>query len=101
MTQEDDWVERMLRADRAIPPEDGGFTDALMARVPIRQAASTRWIVPTSVAAGAILAAAVSLGNGLLPVAKSLVAGQNLGTAGLLPLFLIWAGCAWILSEAK
>lgn len=111
MTEDNDWVEQLLRADRAIPVRDEGFTARLLAQIPSRQRWRT-WITPLMTGIGALLAF-LTLG-GLSPamsafrqieagdLAAMSASGQVVLLALLvLPLAVVLVGGAWALSEAR
>ena len=100
MTQNDEWLERLLRGGHAEPLADDGFTDSLMTRLPRRRLESPSWIVAVSVLIGALLATTISTSQGLLWALHSLMAKHQVHTFQLMPLVLIWAAAAWALSES-
>ena len=101
MTEEGDWLDELLRTDPSGRIQDNGFTDLLMARIPRRRPEAFRWIVPATALIGAVSSAMVSTGHGLLPALQNLIVQQRLEAFALLPIALIWAACAWGLSESR
>jgi hypothetical protein len=101
MTEEGDWLDELLRTDPSGRIQDNGFTDLLMARLPRHRPEAFRWIVPATALIGAVSSAMVSTGHGLLPALQNLIVQQRLEAFALLPIALIWAACAWGLSESR
>jgi hypothetical protein len=101
MTEEGDWVDDLLRTGPIVRVQDNGFTDLLMARLPRRRPESFRWIVPAAMLIGIVPSAMVCVGQGLLPAVQNLIVQQRLEALALLPIALIWAACAWALSESR
>jgi hypothetical protein len=101
MADDNDWVEELLRADRAAPVRDNGFAARTVARLPSRERLLT-WITPVMTGIGATLAF-LTIGGLSPPVS----AFQQIELGGVLPLFLllaggiVLAGCAWAISEAR
>jgi len=61
MAEDSDWIDDVLRADRATPVRDDGFVQRLLTDLPARRAGRRVWITPLMTAAGTILAV-LSLG---------------------------------------
>ena len=101
MTEEADWLDELLRTNPVVHVQDNGFTDLLMAQLPRRRPGAFRWIVPAAALIGTVPAAMVSTGHGLLPAVQNLIVQQRLEAFALLPIALIWAACAWGLSESR
>jgi hypothetical protein len=101
MTEEGDWLDELLRTNPIVRVQDNGFTDLLMARLPRRRPEAFRWIVPATAFIGAVTSAMVSAGHGLLSALQNLVIQQRLEAFALLPIVIIWAACAWGLSESR
>jgi hypothetical protein len=101
MTQDDEWLEKLLRSAQAQPLADDGFTESLMIRLPSRHLESPNWIIAVSVLIGALLATTISSSQGLLWALHSLIGEHQVHTFQLMPLVLIWAAAAWALSESR
>ncbi len=102
MAPNEDPIEALLRAQRALPVEDDGFTRQLMSRLPPRPRVAHKWMVPGMTLVGGLLAfVAVSGHDDLEATLEHLVRGEHITALVLLPLALIIAGCAWALSESK
>ena len=101
MTEESDWLDEQLRTDPIVHVRDNGFTDLVMARLPRRRPEAFRWIVPAAALIGTVPSAIVPTGHGLLPTVQNLIVQQRLEAFALLPIALIWAACAWALSESR
>jgi hypothetical protein len=101
MTEEGDWLDELLRTNPIVGVQDNGFTDLLMARLPRRRPGAIRWIVPAAALIGTVPSAMFSTGHTLLPALQDLILQQRLEAFALLPIALIWAACAWALSESR
>lgn len=101
MTDNDAWVDKQLRTKRVTAVADDGFTDSVVARLPPRRSDARLWIVPAATTVGTLLAVTVSANSGLLSLSPSLIAAGHIGPLWLLPLCLIWMGCAWVWSESR
>jgi hypothetical protein len=101
MTEEGDWLDELLRTNPIVRVQDNGFTDLLMARLPRHRPEAFRWIVPAAATIGVVPSAMVSTGHGLLSALQNLIVQQHLEAFALLPIALIWAACAWALSESR
>jgi hypothetical protein len=101
MAEDNDWVEELLRANRAVAVRDNGFAQRTVARLPSRGHPLT-WITPLMTGVGAILAFFI-LGG----LSTSVSAFQQIEVGGVIPLVLllacgiVLAGCIWALSEAR
>jgi hypothetical protein len=102
MSEENDWVDNLLRADRATPVRDDGFVLRLLTDLPQRRRARRAWIAPVMTAVGAVLAV-LSLGG----PATALSVLQQTQVAGLVPLIVllpflgVLAGSVWAISESR
>jgi len=102
MTEDGDWVEELLRGDRATPVPDDGFTARLVSRLPSRRSVLQAWIAPLMTAFGGILAIFASGGwNGTVSEIRLIYVGGVIPLLALLPIVIVFAGCAWALSESK
>jgi hypothetical protein len=101
MAEDNDWVEELLRADRAAPVRDSGFAARTVAQLPSRGCLLT-WITPLMTGVGATLAFLTIIG--LDPRVSEF---HDIKLGGALPLFvllaggIVLAGCAWAISEAR
>lgn len=92
MNEDTDWVEELLRAQRAEPVADDGFSKRLSSRLH-RQ---LRWRpVPMFTSAGFVLAALSLLNSRILADIAAIVSSYGLLTVGLVALGLTWVSCAW------
>jgi hypothetical protein len=102
MTDKRDWLDDLLRTGRPAPVADEGFAAQVMTRLPSRVRVAPGWLLPVSVAIGAISAIVVSGTNATVVTSlQMLVVEHRLSVAALLPVVLVWAGCAWALSESR
>jgi len=102
MTEPEDWLDALLRAGPAAVVADEGFADRVMARLPAPARLAPRWLLPASLALGTISALLVSgTGDNVVSALQLLVIDHRLSLAGFLPVLLVWAGCAWALSESR
>ncbi|MEJ0007828.1 MAG: hypothetical protein WDM77_16045 [Steroidobacteraceae bacterium] len=102
MIEPEDWLDELLSAGRAAVVPDEGFAGRVMARLPSRARLAPRWLLPASLALGAMSAILVSgtAGN-VVSALQLLIVDHRLSLAGFLPVMLVWAGCAWALSESR
>jgi hypothetical protein len=102
MTDDSDWVEELLRADRARAVRDDGFVERLLTELPARQRNRQAWITPLMTALGAILAV-LSLGG----PAAALSELRQIEVAGFIPLILllpvlvVLVSSLWAISESR
>lgn len=98
----EDWVEKLLRADRATAVRDNGFVERLLEELPPRRRVRPAWITPLMTAAGVMLAI-VSLGG----PGATLSALQQIEVAGFIPLgalvslAVLLVTSLWAISESK
>jgi hypothetical protein len=81
MTDENDWIDKLLRAKRIVHIQDDGFTESLMRRLPPRRRNAPRWIIPAAASIGAVMAAMASNAH-LLSSALNRLIGQQHFEAG-------------------
>ena len=102
MTDKQDWLDELLRAERPAAVPDEGFAAQVMRHLPSRTRVAPRWLLPVSMAIGAISAILVSGTGDTVATSLQLLIGEHrLWVAGFLPVLLVWAGCAWALSESR
>jgi uncharacterized BrkB/YihY/UPF0761 family membrane protein len=101
MTDENDWIDKLLRAKRIAHIQDDGFTESLMRRLPPRRRDAPRWIIPAAASIGAVMAAMASNGHLLSSAVNSLINQHHFEAVAVLPILLIWAACAWAVSETR
>jgi hypothetical protein len=102
MIDKQDWLDDLLRDGRPVPVPDEGFAAQVMTRLPSRARVAPRWLLPVSVAIGAISAIGVLGTSDTVVTSLQLLVGEHrLSVAALLPVVLVWAGCAWALSESR
>jgi len=98
----DDWVEELLRADRATAVRDDGFVERLLAELPMRRRDRRTWITPLMTAVGTILAV-LSLGG----PATALSVLEQTQVAGVVPLIvflpfvIVLVSSVWAISECR
>ena len=102
MAEDSDWIDDVLRADRATPVRDDGFVQRLLTDLPARRAGRRVWITPLMTAAGTILAV-LSLGG----PATALSVLQHTEVAGtiplimLLPFIVVLGSSVWAIFESR
>jgi hypothetical protein len=102
MTDNQDWLDEVLRGARAPPVPDAGFADQVMRRLPSRTHVASQWLLPVSLALGAISAILVSgSGENVVSALQLLISEHHLSVGAFLPVVLVWAACAWALSESR
>lgn len=102
MTDPEDWLDELLRAERAVAVPDEGFAQRVLSRLPSRTRVAPRWLLPASLAVGTLAAIAVSGTNeDVVSALQLLITEHRFSIAGFLPVLLVWAGCAWALSESR
>jgi hypothetical protein len=96
MSEDNDWMEKLLRAQRAEPVADDGFSKRLSLRLPRHR--QLRWRpVPVFTSIGFVLAAPSVLTSRTLADLAALVSSYGLLTVGLVAVGLTWVSCAWAL----
>jgi hypothetical protein len=102
MTEDSDWIEELLRADRVTTVRDDGFVERLLTDLPARRRDRRAWIAPLMTAVGAILAV-LSLGGPTAALSEL----QQIEVAGfvplivLLPFAVVLASSVWAISESR
>lgn len=100
MDDDSDWVEKLLRAQRAEPVADDGFSARLVARLPRRR--PLRWRpVPVLTTIGGVLAASSVLNARTLADFAAVISSYGLLTVGLVAVGLTWVSCAWAIVAAN
>jgi hypothetical protein len=102
MSEDEDWVEELLRAHRATAVRDEGFVARALLDLPPRRRARRAWIAPLMTAAGAVLAV-LSLGGpeaSLALLRQTDVAGA-IPLIVLLPFVVVLASSLWAISESR
>ena len=99
MTQNEDWLDNALGNEHFTAVTDQGFTTRVMARLPAHRGPH-RWIVP--------LASLIGASCACLPIAHKLaqmfhrsIDQPSLELLVVPPIALVWAMCAWVLTESK
>lgn len=102
MTERQDWLDELLRTGRPAPVADQGFTARVVARLPARSRATRQWVLPSTLAVGAVSAILVSGARvDLVAALQLLIAEHRVSITGFLPVLLALACCAWALAESK
>jgi hypothetical protein len=102
MAEDDDWVEELLRADRATAVRDEGFVEQLLTELPPRRPARRAWIAPLMTAVGTVLAV-LSLGGpeAALSVLRQTEVAGFIPLIVLVPFVVVLASSVWALSESR
>jgi hypothetical protein len=94
MGNDNDWMEMLLRAQRAEPVADDGFSKRLTSRLPRHR--QLRWRpVPVLTSIGFVLAAPSVLNSRTLADLTAMMSSYGLLTVGLVAVGLTWVSCAW------
>lgn len=101
VSKNSDWIETLLRAERAVPVKDEGFVERLLPHLPPRRR-RWGWIAPAMTTLG-ILLALLSLGGpgrALFVLRHTEVAG-GVPLILLLPLLILLVSSLWALSDSQ
>ena len=102
MAEDNDWVEELLRAERAMPVRDDGFVERLLCELPPRRRARRAWITPLMTAVGVVLTVLSLGGPGeALSVLRQIEIAGFIPLIMLLPLIILLASSVWALSESR
>ncbi len=94
MSDDNDWMDELLRAQRAESVADDGFSKRLGSRLPGNR--QLRWRpVPVLTSIGFVLAAPSVLNSQALGDFAGVISSYGLLTVGLVAVGLTWVTCAW------
>jgi hypothetical protein len=100
MADDNDWMDALLRTQRAEPVADDGFSRRLVSRLPRHRL--LRWRpVPVLTLVGCVLAAPSVLNSRTLTDLAAVVSSYGLVTLGLAAVGLAWGSCAWAIVASK
>jgi len=96
MGDDNDWMEELLRTQRADPVADDGFSERLVSR--LRHHRRMRWRpIPVLTSIGFVLAATTVLDSRALAGVAAVVSSYGLFAVGLVAVGLTWASGVWAL----
>jgi hypothetical protein len=102
MTDDNDWVEALLRADRATAVRDEGFVERLLPDLPAQRRNRPAWITPLMTTTGVVLAL-LSMGGpeGALSAYRQIEAAGFAPLMVLLPCVVVLGSSLWAISESR